>query len=158
MKYLTIVLLAACLSACGGAVSTAEAQAITPPPPAPPTIAQAELSHVGAVCQSSWTTIPGLITELEVQSDGQPVKVSYSLNFRAGPKALIHVLPVINEIQQIEHQVTRAIGDFSGSGQTDIISYSRIYWLDAGRQKWSLLFSCQNQVVMLRGTLTVELL
>ena len=157
MKSIYIVLIALfSLNACSGAVPAAQAQEIAPQPAA--TIAQADLSHGSAPCLDSWTVVPGLETSLDVPSAGQPVKISYFLNFRSSPRGQIHVLPVINDTRQTWQQVSRAIGDFADSGQTDTISYSRIYWLDAGRQDFALLFTCQNAVTMLRGTLTVELL
>jgi len=157
MKYIALILAALhTLNACSGAVPAAQAQAIPPQPAA--TVTQADLSINSAACLDSWTQVPGLQTSITVQTEGQPVKISYFLNFRAAPKAVIHVLPVISDTRQSQQQVSRAIGDFAASGQTDSISYSRIYWLDAGRQDFALLFTCQSAVTMLRGTLTVELL
>jgi len=157
--FATIIALAVSISACGGSVSSAQAQTVPPPPPEPAaTLAQGDLSEVGFACDNTWTVVPGLTANLTTDTDGQPVKVSHFMNFRAGPQGLIHVLAEIDTIQQVDQQVTRAIGDFSGSGQTDIIGYSRVYFLDAGEHQFSISVSCRNSVIILRGTLTVEVL
>jgi len=179
MKYIIVILLAISLTACGGAVSTAEATEVAPPapapapPPPPPPIAtpppeppveapvsvlQADLSAVGSACTVEGSTVPGLTLTVDVPDDAQPVKISYFVNFRASPKGSIHLSPVINDTRQVDQQITRAIGDFQDSGQTDVLGYSRVYWLDSGQYQLAIFATCQSSIMFLRGTLTVELL
>jgi hypothetical protein len=68
---------------------------------------------------------------------------------------VIHLIPVIDDVSDIDRQIDRAIGDFLGSGQSDTISFSRVYALARGTHTFALSFSCQSAIELTRGWLTV---
>jgi hypothetical protein len=51
---------------------------------------------------------------------------------------------------------TISAGDFLASGQSDTISFSRIYWLPRGTHTLALAFSCHKVVNFVRGWLVAQ--
>lgn len=117
-------------------------------------VIQADLVGGGAACprqdQGEPTNIiPGL--ELVIATDGRPVELSYTVGFDSSPQGIIHLIPVVNGVLEIDHSLERAIGDFLGSGQRDTVSFSRIYWLPRGTHTFAVAFSCHKAINLIRG-------
>jgi hypothetical protein len=120
-------------------------------------VTQADLAGGGAACprqdqgESEPSVIPGL--ELVIATHGRPVELSYTVGFDSSPQGVIHLIPVVNGVLEIDHQLDRSIGDFVASGQRDTVSFSRIYWLPRGTHTFAVAFSCQRAVNLVRGWL-----
>jgi hypothetical protein len=48
----------------------------------------------------------------------------------------------------------RAIGDFLGSGQSDVISFTKLYFLPRGTYTFALAYDCAKAGQIVRGWLT----
>ena len=116
-------------------------------------VLQADLTPPEVSCPRDGQTdfIPGLA--LGLKTSGNPVQVTYNIGFRASPTGIIHVIPVIDGVFDVDQQLDRAIGD--ASGQADVVAFSRLYRLPKGSHTFSLMFSCQSAVQVVRGWLTV---
>lgn len=122
-------------------------------------VIQADLVGGGAACprqdQGEPTNIvPGL--ELVIETDGRPVELSYTIGFHSSPQGNIHLIPMIDGVLETDHQLDRAIGDFLGSGQSDVVSFSRIYRLPHGTHTFAIAFSCNKSINLVRGWLIAK--
>jgi hypothetical protein len=115
-------------------------------------VAQGDLIG-SAGCPLYDQTIPGL--QVVLGSSGRLVEVSYVVGFASSPQGVIHLIPVIDGVPDRDRQLDRAIGDFP-SGQSDIVSFSRVYVLPKGVHTFEVTFSCAKPLNVNRGWLTVK--
>jgi hypothetical protein len=150
MRRAAVMSIGILATALGVTISDARAQNVT----------QADLVGGGAACprqdqgESEPNIIPGL--DLVITTHGRPVELSYTVGFVSSPQGNIHLIPVINGVLEIDRQLDRAIGDFLGSGQSDTVSFSRIYWLPRGTHTLALASTCHKAVHFVRGWLIAK--
>ena len=123
--------------------------------PDAPNVAQADLQQEFQCPPNpgQWTEILDL--RLSLQTFGNPVLVMWILNFQASPNGNIHTHPVIDGQTSTEDQLGRAIGSFSGSGQIDIIPFTRLYRLPEGLHTFGVEMNCTAGISVFNGWMTV---
>lgn len=91
--------------------------------------------------------------EVSLETSGQPVLMMYNLEISASPTGGIFLVPVIDGTADGDGQLDRLIG--AASGQVDVISFSRAYWLNKGIHTFAVIGTCQSAVNVTRSWLTV---
>jgi hypothetical protein len=92
-----------------------------------PNAAQVDLEQGGECPGPQPTQLPGLALSLE--TFGNPVLVSVTLNYRGNALSAFLMRPVIDGIFSTEDQVNRSLNTV---GHRDIVSLTRLYWLPEG--------------------------
>jgi hypothetical protein len=94
------------------------------------------------------TQLTDIIPDVQIvlSTSGQPVVVSYVVNFRASPQAGIYTAAYVDGVRDTAHQLDRAIGDYLDSGQADTITLMRVYNLPKGTHVFELGVSCVKAV------------
>jgi hypothetical protein len=116
-------------------------------------VAQVDGTTGSGVCSTGGVVVdvPGLA--LGLTTTGNPVLISYTVQFNANPTGGITLWPVIDGVTQTIGQRDRFIGDFSG--QVADVTFSRVYTLAEGEHTFGLRATCQSQVLFTTRWLTV---